>query len=105
MYTCIYRYIFIHIGGLGELVRPVRPPVTGRFGFVSSSFSFRACRACRACGRVEAKLHGCACVDRCPYRWAFLELGSMRSRIRGGDILYAGVWTLTIFASLLLHVW
>ena len=45
-------------------------PRNREIGFVSSSFSFRACRACRACGRGEAKLRGRVSVDRCPYRWA-----------------------------------
>ena len=45
-------------------VRTVYPsPRNREIGFVSSSFSFRACRACRACGRGEA---AGAHVDRCP---------------------------------------
>ena len=43
-------------------------PRNREIGFVSSSFSFRACRACRACGRGEAAW---AHTDRYPYRWAF----------------------------------
>ena len=42
-------------------------PRNREIGFVSSSFSFRACRACRACGRGEAAW---AHADRYPYRWA-----------------------------------
>ena len=44
------------IGGLGELVRPVRPPVTGR----SASFRlrFRFVRVVRAVRAGEAKLRG-----------------------------------------------
>ena len=48
----IYKYI----GGLGELVRLVRPPITGR----SASFRlrFRFVRAVRAVRAGEAKLRG-----------------------------------------------
>ena len=52
----VKRHIYIYIiGGLGELVRLVRPPVTGR----SASFRlrFRFVRAVRAV-RGEAKLRG-----------------------------------------------
>ena len=51
-----YIYIYIYIGGLGELVRLVRPPVTGR----SASFRlrFRFVRAVRAVRAGEAKLRG-----------------------------------------------
>ena len=72
-------YLDIHIGGLGELVRLVRPPVTGR----SASFRlrFRFVRAVRAVRAGEAKLRGCACADRCPYRWASWELGSTFPRL------------------------
>ena len=46
----------MYIGGLGELVRLVRPPVTGR----SASFRlrFRFVRAVRAVRAGEAKLRG-----------------------------------------------
>ena len=82
----IYIYIYIYTGGMYIYIylrfrgaSPACPtPRNREIGFVSSSFSFRACHACRASGRGEAKLCGCACVDRCPYRWAFLELGSTR---------------------------
>ena len=56
---------------LGESERLVLPH-NQEIGFVSSSFSFRACRACYVCGRGEAAwAHG----DRCSYRWASQELG------------------------------
>ena len=89
-----------NIGGLGELVRLVRPPVTGR----SASFRlrFRFVRAVRA---GEAKLRGRACADRCPYRWASWVLGSTSSAALGGDIYSAGTWALTqivVFYGLLL---
>ena len=49
-------------------VRTVYPsPRNREIGFVSSSFSFRACRACRACGRGEAAW---AHDEWCSYRWA-----------------------------------
>ena len=41
-------------------------PRNWEIGFVSSSFSFRACRACRACGQGEAAW---AHVQWCFYRW------------------------------------
>ena len=49
-------YTYVYIGGLGELVRLVRPPVTGR----SASFRlrFRFVRAVRAVRAGEAKLRG-----------------------------------------------
>ena len=80
------------IGGLGELVRLVRPPVTGR----SASFRLRFCFVCavRAVRAVEAKLRGCACADRCPYRWASWELGSTLSAALGVDLLCAATWAL-----------
>ena len=51
---------YIYIGGLGELVRLVRPPLTGR----SASFRlrFRFVRAVRAVRAGEAKLRGRACI-------------------------------------------
>ena len=56
-YPCkrCHTFIYIYIGGLGELVRFIRPPVTGR----SASFRlrFRFVRAVRAV-RGEAKLCG-----------------------------------------------
>ena len=42
-------------------------PHNWKIGFVSSSFSLRACHACRACGRGEAAW---AHDDRCPCRCA-----------------------------------
>ena len=75
--------------------RPACPtPRNREIGFVSSSFSFRACRACRACGRGEAAW---AHVDRYPYRWASRVLGSTCSGPLGGDILCTGVWVLSRF--------
>ena len=90
-----------YIGGLGELVRLVRPPVTGR----SASFRlrFRFVRAVRAVRAGEAKLRGRACADRCPYRWASWELGSTLSAALGVDIidlLCAGAWALTQIARI-----
>ena len=42
-------YIYIYTGGLGELVRLVRPPVTGRSASFRLRFRFvRAVRAVRA---------------------------------------------------------
>ena len=46
--------IYIYIGGLGELVRLVRPPVTGRSALFRLRFRF--VRACVRAG--EAKLRG-----------------------------------------------
>ena len=57
MYVCIICiHAYMYIGGLGELVRLVRPPVTGR----SASFRlrFRFVRAVRAVRAGEAKLRG-----------------------------------------------
>ena len=58
---CIYVLslsisLYVYIGGLGELVRLVRPPVTGR----SASFRlrFRFVRVVRAVRAGEAKLRG-----------------------------------------------
>ena len=86
-------HAYVQIGGLGELVRLVRPPVTGR----SASFRlrFRFVRAVRAVRAGETKLHGRACADRCPYRWASWVLGSTSSAALGGDIYSAGTWALT----------
>ena len=71
--------LYIHIGGLGELVRLVRPPVTGR----SASFRlrFRFVRAVRVGRAGEARRGEAAWPSVCrplSYRWAFLELGSTR---------------------------
>ena len=92
---CMCIYIYIHAGGSGELVRFIRPPVTGR----SASFRlrFRFVRAVRAVRAGEAKLRGRACADRCPYRWASWELGSTLCAALGVDLLCAGAWALTLF--------
>ena len=106
VYTFTYmKYVYvlyihlIYIGGLGELVRLVRPPRNREIGFVSSSFSFRACRACRACGRGEAAW-ACMC------RSLSLSLGLLGARIHvcaalGVDLLCAGAWALTVFIGVL----
>ena len=108
MYTHIYIYIYIYIYVYTYLYRRFRgaspacpTPRNREIGFVSSSFLFRLCRACRTCERGEAKLRGCACVDRCPYRWAFLELVSTRSVVLGGGIFSSGAWALTKLAFIL----
>ena len=71
-------------------------PRNREIGFVSSSFSFRACRACRACGRGEAAR---AHVERYPSRWASRVLGSTCSAPFGGQLLCAGAWVLSVFAQ------
>ncbi len=52
----MYIYVYIYIGGLGELERFILPPVTGR----SASFRlrFRFVRVVRAVRAGEAKLRG-----------------------------------------------
>ena len=49
----IYIYIYIYIGGLEEIVRLVRPPVTGRLA--SFLLRFRFVRAVRAVCASEAR--------------------------------------------------
>ena len=70
-------------------------PRNREIGFVSSSFSFRACRACRACGRGEAAR---AHVERHSSRWASRVLVSTCSGPLGGDLLCAGAWVLSVSA-------
>ena len=84
----------MYIGGSGG-ASPVYPtPRNREIGFVSSSFSFRACRAS---GRGEAvRAH----VERDPHRWASRVLGSRCvsvSGVLGVNILCAGAWVLTAF--------
>ena len=71
-------------------------PRNREIGFVSSSFSFRACRAC---GRGEAvRAH----VDRDPYRWASWVLVS--PCVSGAlfvNLLCTGMWVLTAFCTFL----
>ena len=55
--TCVSSvlYMYIYIGGLGELVQFIRPPVTGRLASFRLRFRFvRAVRASEAklCGRM-----------------------------------------------------
>ena len=67
--------MYTYIGGLGELVRFIRPPVTGRSASFRLRFRFvRAVRASEAklCGRMwnvilnagppGARIHVCVCV-------------------------------------------
>ena len=62
-------YIYRRFGG----ARSACPtPRNREIGFVSSSFSFRACRACRAWRGEAAWAH----LERYPYRWASRVLGS-----------------------------
>ena len=70
IYIYICKNVCVYIGGSGG-ASPVYPtPRNREIGFVSSSFSFRACRAS---GRGEAvRAH----VERDPYRWASRVLGS-----------------------------
>ena len=69
-------------------------PRNREIGFVSSSFSFRACRAS---GRGEAAR---AHVDRCPYRWASRALGSTWcSGPLFADLLCTGAWVVTAFGT------
>ena len=53
IYTCVYIYIYIYRRFRGA--SPVYPtPRNREIGFVSSSFSFRACRACERGEAVRA---------------------------------------------------
>ena len=72
----------IPIGGLGELVRFIRPPVTGR----SASFRlrFRFVRAVRAV-RGEAKL--CLCVRRASLTLGLGSAAKARFRAAWGAIV------------------
>ena len=78
-YTHKVRFTTTHPStqSLGQTCRrfrgasPVYPtPRNREIGFVSSSFSFRACRACERGEAVRAH------VERYPYRWASRVLGS-----------------------------
>ena len=80
--------------------RPACPtPRNREIGFVSSSFSFRACRACRAWRGEAAWAH----LGRYPYRWASRVLGSTCSGPLGDQLLCAGVWVLSVFARKLTY--
>ena len=70
----------IKIGRRFRGASPACPtPRNREIGFVSSSFSFRACRACRGCVRARRGEAARACECRpLSYRWAFLVLGSTR---------------------------
>ena len=88
-----YIYISIYIYRRFRGASPVYPtPRNREIGFVSSSFSFRACRAC---GRGKAvRAH----VERYPYRWASRMLGSTcLSGAFGVNYLRTGAWVLLDF--------
>ena len=71
VYVYIYIYIYIFVYRRFRGASPVYPtPRNREIGFVSSSFSFRACRACERGEAVRAH------VERYPYRWASRVLGS-----------------------------
>jgi len=94
-HTECYIYIYIY-GRFGGACPACPTPRNREIGFVSSSFSFRACRACRACGRGEAAR---AHVERHSSRWASRVLVSTCSGPLGGDLLCAGAWVLSVFAQ------
>ena len=91
----------VHIGGLGELVRLLRPPVTGRSA--SLRLRFRFVRVVRAMRAGEAR-----CVGA--YRSLFLSLGLPGASIRVlrvclclfVDLLCTGAEIFALFVSSLL---
>ena len=88
-------YIYIYTYRRFRGARPACPtPRNREIGFVSSSFSFRACRACRAWRGEAAWAH----LGRYPYRWASRVLGSTCSGPLGDQLLCAGAWVLSAFA-------
>ena len=102
MYTYIYIYIYTYIYRRFRGASPVYPtPRNREIGFVSSSFSFRACRACRAWRGEAVRAH---------VRPLFLPLGLPGARIDvlsvsavfGVNILCAGAWVLIEFERFLL---
>ena len=101
MYIYIRMYIYRRFRGAS----PVYPtPRNREIGFVSSSFSFRACRACRAWRGEAVRAH---------VRPLFLPLGLPGARIDvcpsvrpsgafGVNILCTGAWVLIEFEKFLL---
>ena len=99
----MFRLKGTFIGGLGELVWFIRPPVTGRSAsFRLRSRFVRAVRAVRAV-RGEAKLCGCmwdaVLIAGPPGCWDPRVVLSVSGAF-GVNILCAGAWVLTEFASL-----
>ena len=101
----------MQIGGLGELVRFIRPPVTGRSASSRLRFRFVPCVRCVPCERARR-----SCAGACGT--LFLSLGLPGARIHvlcvsapfGVNVLCAGMWVLRAFdrysspwADMLLH--
>ena len=89
----MYNYLCIFIGGLGELVRLVRPPVTGRSALFRLRFRFmRAVRAERAVRAVRAGEARRSCEGVC-VKTVVLSLGLLGARFHACGRLSAAIFT------------